>query len=133
VVEPALAELLRSLDLQQYLQSFTDERYDKLSDVRHLTVEELVADVGIMKGHARRLARHFTLIKEGREARPALNFAQSSSGSTARCCCCCLQLGTLARSHAVTQSHSHTATQQTAVLCAISTHHKKQKAKSAAT
>jgi hypothetical protein len=60
MVEPALAELLRSLDLQQYLRAFADQGYDKVSDVRHLTVEELVADVDIKKGHARRLARHFT-------------------------------------------------------------------------
>jgi hypothetical protein len=60
MIEPALAELLRSLDLEQYLQAFADEGYDKVSDVRHLTADELVADVGIKKGHARRLARHFT-------------------------------------------------------------------------
>jgi hypothetical protein len=41
------------------LQAFADEGYDKLGDVRHLTVEELVADAGIKRGHARRLARHF--------------------------------------------------------------------------
>jgi hypothetical protein len=55
-----LQVLLRSLDLHQYLQAFADEGYDKVSDVRHLTIEELVADVGIKKGHARRLAGHFT-------------------------------------------------------------------------
>jgi hypothetical protein len=62
MIEPALAlaELLRSLDLQEHLQAFVDQGYDKVSDVRHLTVEELVADVDIKKGHARRLARYFT-------------------------------------------------------------------------
>jgi hypothetical protein len=58
-VEPALEELLVSLDLQQYLHSFADQGCDKLSDVRDVAVEELVDDVGMKVFHARRLVKHF--------------------------------------------------------------------------
>jgi hypothetical protein len=59
VVEAALTALLASLNLSQYLHTFADEGYDELNDVAHLTVDQLIADIGMKQGHARRLARHF--------------------------------------------------------------------------
>jgi hypothetical protein len=57
-LEPDLTALLESLDLAQYLQVFASEGYDKLADVRRMTVEEMTADIGMKKGHAKRLAWH---------------------------------------------------------------------------
>jgi hypothetical protein len=59
-VDPELRELLTSLNLQQYLHSFVEHGYDELSDVRDVAVEELVEDVLMKVGHARRLVKHFT-------------------------------------------------------------------------
>jgi hypothetical protein len=58
-VDPELRELLASLNLQQYLHSFVEHGYDELSDVRDVAVEELVKDVEMKVGHARRLVKHF--------------------------------------------------------------------------
>jgi hypothetical protein len=41
------------------LHSFVEHGYDELSDVRYVAVEELVEDVKMKAGHARRLVRHF--------------------------------------------------------------------------
>jgi hypothetical protein len=57
-VKPALQELLVSLNLQQYASSFTEQGYDELNDVHGMGVEELAGDVGMKKGHARRLLKH---------------------------------------------------------------------------
>jgi hypothetical protein len=57
-MEPALQELLVSLDLQQYAPSFTEQGYDALNDVRGIGVEELLNDVCMKKVHARRLVNH---------------------------------------------------------------------------
>jgi hypothetical protein len=58
-VDSELKDLLASLNLQQYLHSFVDHGYDELSDVRDVAVEELVEDVKMKVGHARRLVKHF--------------------------------------------------------------------------
>jgi hypothetical protein len=58
-VDSELKDLLASLNLQQYLHSFVDHGYDELSDVRDVAVEELVKDVKMKVGHARRLVKHF--------------------------------------------------------------------------
>jgi hypothetical protein len=57
-VEPALEKLLVSLHLQQYLKTFAQQGYDELVDVRDATAKELVEDVRMKVGHAKRLAKH---------------------------------------------------------------------------
>jgi hypothetical protein len=59
-VQPALAGVLKRLNLQQYAATFAEEGYDELGDVHYLTVKELMEGVGMKKGHAKRLARHFS-------------------------------------------------------------------------
>ena len=58
-IEPALAEVLESVDVREYSSAFLDEGYDTLADVRHLSVEELITEIGMKRGHARRLVKHF--------------------------------------------------------------------------
>jgi hypothetical protein len=41
------------------LHSFVDHGYDELSDVRDVAVKELVEDVKMKVGHARRLVKYF--------------------------------------------------------------------------
>jgi hypothetical protein len=47
------------VDVREYSSAFLDEGYDTLADVRHLSVEELITEIGMKRGHARRLAKHF--------------------------------------------------------------------------
>jgi hypothetical protein len=54
-----LAALLTALDLSEYLGVLVGEGYDKTSDLEDLGVEELVEEIGMKKGHAKRLAKHF--------------------------------------------------------------------------
>jgi hypothetical protein len=60
-VESALASLLQHLNLGQYKSAFAQEGYDELNDVQHMSVDELVADIEMKKGHAKRLLRHFSI------------------------------------------------------------------------
>jgi hypothetical protein len=61
-IEPALSDVLGSMDVKEYSARFLDEGYDKLADVCDLTVEELITDIGMKKGHARRLAKHLAAL-----------------------------------------------------------------------
>ena len=61
-IEPALSDVLGCMDVKEYSARFLDEGYDKLADVRDLTVEELITDIGMKKGHARRLAKHLAAL-----------------------------------------------------------------------
>ena len=54
----ALASVLQSLDLRQYAKGFAQAGYDKLSDVSLMTEGLLIDDIGMKKGHAKRLMRH---------------------------------------------------------------------------
>jgi hypothetical protein len=58
-IEPELQEMLLALHLEQYAPSFAEQGYDELADVHGMGMEELVGDVCMKKGHARRLMRHF--------------------------------------------------------------------------
>ena len=49
-------KLLRDLDLVEYFQKFMDEGYDKLDDLLHIVLEDLIA-IGLKRGHARRVLR----------------------------------------------------------------------------
>jgi tetratricopeptide (TPR) repeat protein len=52
--------LLASLDLSQYVLKFRAEGFDQTDDVRSMGVEEFMSELGMKRGHAKRLVRHFS-------------------------------------------------------------------------
>jgi hypothetical protein len=44
----------------EYLPSLAAAGYDLVEDLEDMTAEELVGEAGLKKGHAKRIARHFS-------------------------------------------------------------------------
>jgi hypothetical protein len=44
----------------EYLPSLAAAGYDLVEDLEDMTAEELVAEAGLKKGHAKRIAKHFS-------------------------------------------------------------------------
>ena len=66
-----VAELLRDLQLDGYCRAFAIEGYDLISDLEGLTALELSAELGMRRGHARRLVRHLSDSQCGVQGQPA--------------------------------------------------------------
>jgi len=59
-MQPELVALLTSLGLAQYLPELFKYGYDRLEDVQGMSQVELIEDINMKKGHARRLRKHFS-------------------------------------------------------------------------
>ena len=58
--DEALAPLLKSLKLLQYLGKLQEKGCELVSDVRDMTLEDLIGVIGMKFGHAKRLINHFS-------------------------------------------------------------------------